>query len=90
MPTRDARWETVHAYMGPVVEFPSEWLEMGIDIFQWMEIRIELTHEGKYYWNFQRIHKANWDELMSDPDILKFLLKEMVNMIDNEMELRDV
>jgi len=81
----DERWENIKAYMGPKKEYRGSEFDEGVNLEDWYEITFELTYDGMYYWNFQVIHKLDW-ESFSDPEIICLILDQMVDMMDDRLE----
>lgn len=84
----DERWENIKAYMGPKRDFSAEEFNEGINLEDWYEITFELTYDGMYYWQFQVFHKLDW-ESFSDPEIINWILDQMVDMMDDRLETHE-
>lgn len=82
----DPRWERVYVYVGPVQGYlyDPDTDDESADWPNYTEFLIEVPYEGIVWFSRQMINKKDID--LNRPEIFKFIMEEMISMVDGYME----
>jgi hypothetical protein len=81
---RDKRWENMECIIAPMF-LGHEDLDIQFNYLEWTEILLGVTYKNMYYYEVQRIHNDDLNNI--HPDVFGWLLNQMVEQMDRRLDL---